>query len=75
MIAHAGKILHAAAAHEHDRVLLQIVADAGNVSCNFNTIGQAGAGDLAQSGVRLLRRLRVNANAYASLFRTSLQRG
>src|SRR5713226_9980721 len=31
VIAHAGKILHAAAAHEHDRVLLQVVADPRNI--------------------------------------------
>src|SRR5713101_8936512 len=31
VIAHAGQVLHAAAAHQHDGVLLQVVADAGNV--------------------------------------------
>src|SRR5665213_1213939 len=75
VIAHARKILHAPAAHEHDRVLLQVVADPGNVSGNFNTVRQAGARNFSQRGIGLLRRLRVDANAYAALFRTSLQRG
>jgi hypothetical protein len=35
MITHAGQILHASAANEHDRVLLQIVPFAGNVGDDF----------------------------------------
>src|SRR5579884_4453036 len=31
VVAHARQVLHAAPADQHDRVLLQIVADAGNV--------------------------------------------
>src|SRR6202158_479871 len=73
VITHARKILHAAATHEHDGVLLQVMADTRNVRGNCNTVGHARAGDFAQSRVGLLRRLRVNAYANTALFRTSLQ--
>src|SRR5450432_1565881 len=48
VIAHTGKILHPAAANQHDRVLLQIVANAGNVGGDFDSIGQADASDFPQ---------------------------
>src|SRR5580700_1331212 len=68
VIAHAGKVFHAAAAHEHDGVLLQVVADPGNVSRDFNAVGQAGARDFSQGGIGFLGRLRVDANADPALF-------
>src|SRR5882762_5756169 len=74
VIPHARQILHAASAHQHDRVLLQIVADAGNIRRHFNRIRQANARHLAQCRVRLLRRLRVHANAHAAFLRTACQR-
>src|SRR5215469_7805397 len=51
------------------------MADAGDVGGDLNGVRQAGASDFAQSGIGLLRRLRVYANANAALFRASLQRG
>src|SRR5712664_745938 len=75
VIAHTRQILHAAAAHQHDRVLLQVMADTGNISRHFNRIRQANARHLAQRRVRFLRRLRVHANAHAPLLRTARQRG
>src|SRR5204863_6884221 len=74
VITHSRQVLHTAAAHEHDRVLLQVVADAGDVRGDFNGIREANAGDLAESGVRLLRRLRVDADAHTALFRAAHQR-
>src|SRR5579872_321328 len=74
VIAHAGQVLDAAAADQHDRVLLQIVALAGNVAGDLETIGQADAGDLAQRRVRLLRRRRIDARADPALLRTLLHR-
>src|SRR5258708_24317813 len=74
VIAHSGQILHTAPAHQHDRVLLQVVADAGNISRHFNGIRQANTRHFAQCRVRFLRRLRVHANAHAALLRTSRQR-
>src|SRR4051795_13534651 len=76
LVAHAREILHAAAAHEHHRVLLQVVADAGDVGGDLDATGEPHASDLAQRRVRLLRRRRVHARAdTAALGRTLQRRG
>src|SRR6202171_4334594 len=75
VIPHSGQILHAAAAHQHDGVLLQVVADPGNIRRHLHPIRQANARHVAQRGVRFLRRLRVHANAHAPLLRAARQRG
>src|SRR5579863_2689534 len=64
VIADARQILHAAAADEHNRVLLQVVADAGDVGRDLDAVGQAHASHLAQGRVRLLRCLRIHAGAH-----------
>src|SRR4051812_26413199 len=69
LVAHARKVLDAAAAHEHHGVLLQVVALAGDVHRDLHRVGQAHAGDLAQRGVRLLRRSRVDTRADAAPLR------
>src|SRR6185436_14965068 len=74
VIANARKILHAAPANQHERVLLQVVADAGNVRRDLDAVGQPDAGDLAKRGVRLLRRLREHTHAHTALLRTHLER-
>ena len=73
VVAHAGQVLHAAAAHEHDAVLLQVVALAGDVGRDLDAVGQPHAGDLAQRRVGLLRRLGVDARADALALRAGLQ--
>src|SRR5271168_2420777 len=69
VVADTGKILDAAAADQDHRVFLQIVAFAADVARDLVAIGEADAADLAQRGVRLLRRGRVHARAYAALLR------
>src|SRR5581483_1291214 len=73
VVAHAGQILDAAAADQHDRVLLQVVAFAADVADDFETVRQANLGDLAQRRVRLLRRRRVDARANAATLRAILE--
>src|SRR2546425_814942 len=75
VIAHARQILHAAAAHEHDGVLLQVVADAGNVGRHFNRIRQPHARHFPQRRIWFLRRLCVHANAHTPLLRAARERG
>src|SRR6476659_5492224 len=75
LVAHAREVLHPAAAHEHDRVLLQVVADARDVRGDLDAAGQPHAGDLAQRGVRLLGRGRVDAGAHPAALGAPLQRG
>src|SRR5688572_16043016 len=55
VVTHARQVANTAAAHEHDRVFLQVVAFARNVHGHFLAVAQAHAGDLSQSRVRLLR--------------------
>ena len=71
VVAHARQVLDAAAADQHHRVLLQVVAFAADVADDFVAVGQAHLGDLAQRRVRLLRRRGVDARADAALLRAS----
>src|SRR3954469_23638764 len=73
LVADAGEGLHPAAADEHDRVLLEVVAHARDVSGDLDATRQAHAGDLAESGVRLLRGGGVDAGADATALRRPLQ--
>src|SRR5690348_3609348 len=73
VIAHARKVLHAAATNEHHRVLLQVVAFARDVAHHLVAVRQAHLGDLTQSRVRLLRRGGVDARANAALLGAALQ--
>src|SRR6266545_5895805 len=64
-----GQVLHLAAPDEHDRVLLEVVADARDVSRDLHAVGQPDAGNLAQRRVRLLGRHRAHLEADATLLR------
>src|SRR3954463_12119498 len=69
LVAHARQVLDAAAAAEHDGVLLQVVTLARDVARDLHAVGEPHAGDLPQSRVRLLGRGRVNARADAAALR------
>src|SRR5580700_3361420 len=73
VVAHARQVLDAAAADQDHAVFLKIMAFAGNVGQRFEAVGQAHLGDLAQRGVRLLRRRGVDAGADGALLRALLQ--
>src|SRR5688572_32426641 len=75
VVANAREVLDAAAADQHQRVLLQVVADPGNVSRHLDAIGEPDARHLAERRVRLLRRLGEHAHADAALLRADLERG
>src|SRR5699024_851864 len=74
MVAHTGEILHTAAAHEHDRVLLEVVALTGDVGDDLEAVRQADLGDFPQRRVRLLGGRGVHAGANATTKRIGLQR-
>src|SRR5436190_1508973 len=74
VVAHARQVLHTAAAHEHDAVFLQVVAFTADVADDFEPVGQAHLGDLAQGRVRLLRRGGVHAGANPAALRRVLHR-
>src|SRR6476661_7057439 len=64
-----GEVLHAAAADQHDRVLLEVMADARDVGRDLHLVGQPHARDLAQRRVRLLGRHRLHLRADPALLR------
>src|SRR5206468_7063231 len=66
VIADAGKILHATAADEHHRVLLEVMAHTRDVRDDFGGVREPHLRHLAERGVRLLRRRRVDARAHAT---------
>src|SRR5689334_7506728 len=72
VVAHAGKVLDAAAADQDHAVLLKIVAFAGNISERLIAIRQTHLGDLAQRRIRLLGRGRIDAGADSALLRATL---
>src|ERR1700712_90008 len=74
VVANTRQILDTAAAHEHDAVLLQVVAFTADVRDDLETVGQAHLGDLAKRGVRLLRSGGVHARAHAPALRAILHR-
>jgi len=55
VIAHAGQVLDAAAANEHDGVFLEVVAFAPDVRNDLETVRQPHFRDFAQRRVRFLR--------------------
>src|SRR5512147_1411357 len=53
VVTHARQVLHAAAADQHHRVLLQVVAFAADVADHLEAVGETDLRDLPQRGVRL----------------------
>src|SRR5262249_40569364 len=74
VVAHAWQVLHATAADHDHRMLLQIMAFAGDVAHHLVGVGETHLGDLAQRRVRLLGRHGVDAGAHTALLRAMLQR-
>src|SRR5688572_9809285 len=74
VIAYARQILHTATANQHDRVLLQIVAFAGDIRGHFVAVRQTNTRHFAERGVRLLGRRGVNTRADAALLGIPLER-
>jgi len=75
VIAHARQVFDPAAADEHDRVFLEIVPDSRNVGDDFVSVGQPHLGDLADGGVRFLRRGGIDLDAHAALERRTFGQG
>src|SRR3984957_11775790 len=74
VVAHARQILDAGARDQDHGVFLKVVTFTRNVADDFETVGQAHLGDLAERRVRLLRGRGVDARAHAALLRRLLQR-
>src|SRR3569833_1931767 len=74
VITNAREVLHAAAADQNNRVLLQVVAFTADVAGDFVTVGQTDTADLTESRIRLLRSRRVHAGTNAALLRGCAER-
>src|SRR3990170_6424299 len=73
MVADARQVLDTAAANEHNRVLLQRMTLARDVSRDLDPVRQPHAGHLAQRRIRFLRRLRAHLGADPPLLRGALR--
>src|SRR6266702_8629740 len=74
LVAHSGEVTDAAAADQHDGMLLQVVADPRDVGGDLDVAGEPHSGDLAERGVRLLRCGGVDARADTAALRAALER-
>src|SRR3954447_18326096 len=75
LVANTRQVLHTAAAHEHDGVLLEVVALTRNVGGDLDPAGQTHTRDLTQGRVRLLRGGREHTRADATTLRGTLECG
>jgi hypothetical protein len=73
LVTNTRKVFDTATAYEHDRVLLEVVAFPRDVGGDFGTGRESYTSDLAERGVRLLRRHGVDAGADAAALRRSCE--
>src|SRR5690606_8592646 len=73
LVANTRQVLHTTATHEHDGVLLQVVAHTGDVGRDLDAVGEPHTGHLAQCRVGLLGSRGVDALAHTPPLRTPLE--
>ncbi len=71
MISGTGQIFNSSASDQNNTVLLQIVPFAGDVGCNFDSIGKTNSGDLTKRRIRLLGSCRLDCCADTALLRST----
>jgi hypothetical protein len=54
VIPNSWKVFHPSTADENNGVFLEVVTNSGNVSGNFDSIGQSHSGNLSKGGIRFL---------------------
>src|SRR5215208_5619540 len=75
MVANTRQVLYTATANEHDRVLLQVVAFAGDVGSDLEPVGESHARYFAKRRVGFFGRGSIDAGADSALLRIGLERG
>src|SRR5450759_2135686 len=74
VVTHTWQILDATTTHQHNRVLLQVVAFAADVRNNFKPVGQTHFGDFTQSRVWFFGRRGIHTGADTPTLRRILHR-
>ena len=69
MVTNTRQVLYTAAADQNNAVLLQVMADAGDVGTDFNTVRKSYSGDFSQRGVRLFGGSGLYSSADTSFLR------
>jgi len=72
MVTNTGQVTNSSASNKNDGVLLQVVADTGNVGSRLHTVGKSYSCDLTKCGVRLLRAGGGNLSTNTALLRSGL---
>ena len=73
LIPHTREVTNSSAANQHDRVLLQIVAFARNISSDLFAIRKSHTSHLSKSRVRLFGGYRLHLKTDATLLRAAFQ--
>src|SRR5688572_21885316 len=73
VVTHAGKIVHATAADQHEAVFLEVVLLTADIGGDFLAVREAHTRDLAKGRVRLLRGHGLDLQADAALERVVLE--
>jgi hypothetical protein len=74
VISHTGEILYSTATNQYNRVFLQVVTLATDITGHFMPIREPYASDLTQRGIWLFRSGCVHTSTHASPLRTRFQR-
>ena len=73
MVPYSGEVLDPSPADEHDRVLLEIVPDAGYIRGYFHPVRKPDPCHLPECGIRFLRRVRVDPGADTPFLGTTFE--
>ena len=73
MVPNPRKVFNTPSTDHNNRMLLKVMTNTGDISCNFHTIGQSDTSHFSQGRVRLLGSRGVNPNTNASFLRARLQ--
>jgi hypothetical protein len=73
VIANSRQVFHTPSSNQNNRVLLEVMAYAGNISCDLNAVGQPDARDFTQCRIRFLWGLCIDTRAYTSFLRRALE--
>jgi hypothetical protein len=75
VIPNSWEVFHPSSSNEHDRMLLKVVTNSGNIGGHFDSIGQSHSGNLPKGGIRFFGSGGINSNTNPSFLRRSRKSG